>query len=116
MSIVHFNGLGKFQQDNATPHTSRIATELQLQEHSTKFRPFHWPPKCPDMNIIEYIWNALQRAVQKKSPRLLTPTDLGTALQDSWSQLPPVLLWILIESIPRHVATLLPAHGGPTRY
>uniref|UniRef100_A0A2L2Z4L5 Transposable element Tc1 transposase n=1 Tax=Parasteatoda tepidariorum TaxID=114398 RepID=A0A2L2Z4L5_PARTP len=27
MSIVHSDGLGQFQQDNSTPHTSRIATE-----------------------------------------------------------------------------------------
>ncbi|GFT25321.1 transposable element Tcb2 transposase [Trichonephila clavipes] len=39
MSIVHFHVLGKFQQDNATPHTSRIPTEW-LQEHSSEFRHF----------------------------------------------------------------------------
>ncbi|GBN19849.1 hypothetical protein AVEN_114558-1 [Araneus ventricosus] len=27
MSIVHSDGLGKFQQDNATPHASRVATK-----------------------------------------------------------------------------------------
>ena len=78
MSIVHSDGLGQFQQDNATPHTSRIATKW-LQEHSSDFRHFRWPPKSPDMNIIEHIWDALQRAVQKKSPPPLTPTYLWTA-------------------------------------
>ena len=67
MSIVHSDGLGQFQQDNATPHTSRIVTKW-LQEHSSDFRHFRWPPKSPDMNIIEHIWDALQRAVQKRSP------------------------------------------------
>ncbi|GFX36335.1 FLJ37770-like protein [Trichonephila clavipes] len=83
MSIVHSDGLGEFQQENMTPHTSRIATEW-LREHSSEFRHFRWPPKSPDMNINEYIWNTLQRAVQKRSPPLLTPTDLWTALHDSW--------------------------------
>ncbi|GFW51847.1 HTH_Tnp_Tc3_2 domain-containing protein [Trichonephila clavipes] len=32
----------------------------------------------------EYIWDALQRAVQKGSPSLLTRTDLWTVLQNSW--------------------------------
>ncbi|GBM14906.1 hypothetical protein AVEN_213255-1 [Araneus ventricosus] len=27
MSIVHSDGLGQFQQDNATPHASRVATK-----------------------------------------------------------------------------------------
>ncbi|GFS70940.1 transposable element Tcb2 transposase [Trichonephila clavipes] len=102
-------------QDNATPHTSRIATE-GLQKHSSEFRHFHWPPKSPDMNITEYIWGALQCANQKRSPFPLTPTDLWTALQDSCSQLPPAPLQTLIESMPRRVAALLRARGGPTRY
>ncbi|GFV01088.1 transposable element Tcb2 transposase [Trichonephila clavipes] len=54
MCIVHSDGLGEFQQDNATPHTSRIATE-GLQKHSSELRYCHWSPKSPDMNIIEYI-------------------------------------------------------------
>ncbi|GFX91826.1 transposable element Tcb1 transposase [Trichonephila clavipes] len=41
MSIVHSNGLGEFQQDSATPHTSKISTEW-LQEHSSEFRHFGW--------------------------------------------------------------------------
>ncbi|GFT30860.1 transposable element tcb2 transposase [Trichonephila clavipes] len=117
MSIVHSNGLGEFQQDNATPHTSRIATEW-LQENSSEYRRFCWQPKSPDMNIIEHIWKAIQRAVQKRFSPLFTPIDFLTALQDSWCvcQLPPALLLTLIESTPRHVAALLRARGGPTRY
>ncbi|GFV90013.1 transposable element Tcb2 transposase [Trichonephila clavipes] len=65
-------------QDNVTPHTSGITTG-RLQYHSSKFRHFRWPPKSPDMNIIEYIWDALQRVVQKISPPPLPPTDLWTA-------------------------------------
>ncbi|GBN54433.1 hypothetical protein AVEN_266701-1 [Araneus ventricosus] len=54
MFIVHSDGLGQFQQDNATPQASRVATKW-LQEHSSDFRHFHWPPKSPEMNIIEDI-------------------------------------------------------------
>ncbi|GBN00859.1 hypothetical protein AVEN_157550-1 [Araneus ventricosus] len=44
MSIVHSEGLGQFQQGNATPHASRVATKW-LQEQSSDFRHFHSPPK-----------------------------------------------------------------------
>ncbi|GFY19390.1 transposable element tcb2 transposase [Trichonephila clavipes] len=91
MSIVHFDGLGELQQENVTPHTSRIATK-GLQKHSSELRHFHRPPKSPNMNIIEYIWDTLQRAAQKRSSRPFTPTDLWTVLQDSWCQLPLALL------------------------
>ncbi|GFW80697.1 transposable element Tcb1 transposase [Trichonephila clavipes] len=70
------------------PHTSRVATEW-LQEHSFEFRHFLWPPKSPDMNIIKHILDALQRAVQKRSPSSLTPSDLWIALQDSNAKLYP---------------------------
>ncbi|GFS48125.1 transposable element Tcb2 transposase [Trichonephila clavipes] len=83
MSIVHSDELGEFQQDNATPHMSIIVTEC-LQKHSSEFRHFRWPPKSRDMDIIEYNWYALQRALQKRCSTLLIPSDLWTALQDSW--------------------------------
>ncbi|GFX77263.1 transposable element Tcb2 transposase [Trichonephila clavipes] len=51
MSIAHSNGLGDFQQNNMTPHTSRIDTE-GLQEHSSEFRHFRWPPKSPQTSKI----------------------------------------------------------------
>ncbi|GBM45042.1 hypothetical protein AVEN_98889-1 [Araneus ventricosus] len=46
MSILHSDGLRQFQQDDATPHASRVAAKW-LQEHSSDFRHFHWPPKFP---------------------------------------------------------------------
>ncbi|GBL84774.1 Transposable element Tcb2 transposase [Araneus ventricosus] len=74
-SIVCSDGFGQFQQDNSSPHTSRVATEWP-QEHSSDLRHFHWPPKSPNMNIIEHIWDAMQYAVQKRSPPPCTPMDL----------------------------------------
>ncbi|GBO03734.1 hypothetical protein AVEN_260224-1 [Araneus ventricosus] len=88
MSIVHSDGLGQFQQDNATLHASRVATKW-LQEHSFDFRHFHWPPKSPEMNITEDIRDCLLYAVENRSPPPRTPIDLLTALQNSWCEFPP---------------------------
>ena len=115
MSIVHSNGLGPFQQDNAINQTSRITTEW-LQEHSSEFKHLRQPPNSPDMNIIEHIWDVLQLAVRQRSPLPRILTDLWRALQDAWSQFPPALLQTLAESIPCRVAALLRARGGPTQY
>ncbi|GBM23116.1 hypothetical protein AVEN_150531-1 [Araneus ventricosus] len=98
ISIVHSDGLGQFQQDNATPHASRVATKW-LQEHSSDFRHFRWPPKSPEMNIIEDIRDALLHAVEKRSPPPRTPMDLLTALQDSWCEFPPGYLQTPVESM-----------------
>ncbi|GBM46233.1 hypothetical protein AVEN_224802-1 [Araneus ventricosus] len=82
MSIVHSDGLGQFQHDNATPHASRVATKC-LQEHSSDFRHFHWSPKSPEMNIIEDIRNALLHAVERRSPPPRTPMDFLIQLRTS---------------------------------
>ncbi|GBL96841.1 hypothetical protein AVEN_118960-1, partial [Araneus ventricosus] len=79
------------------------------------FRHFHWPPKSPEMNIIEDIRDALLHAVEKRSPPPRPPIDLLTALQDSWCEFPPGYLQTPVESIPRRFASLLRACGGPTR-
>ncbi|GBM51411.1 hypothetical protein AVEN_203755-1 [Araneus ventricosus] len=91
-------------------------SDFELQEHSSDFRHFHWPPKSPEMNIIEDIRDALLHAVEKRSPPPRTSIDLLTALQDSWCEKPPGCLQTLVETMPRHVAALLRARGGPTLY
>ncbi|GBM24527.1 hypothetical protein AVEN_144079-1 [Araneus ventricosus] len=93
----------------------RVATKW-LQEHSSDFRHFHWPPKSSGMNIIEDIWDALLHVVEKRSPPPSTSMDLLTVLQDSWCGFPPGYLPTLFESFPHRSASLLRAHGGQTRY
>ncbi|GBL86225.1 hypothetical protein AVEN_205224-1 [Araneus ventricosus] len=100
MSIVHSDRLGQFQQDNATPHASRVATKW-LQEHSSDFRHFHWPPKSPEMNIIEDVRDALLHAVENISLPPRTPVDLWTVLKDEWCKLPPRYLQTLAS--PCHI-------------
>ncbi|GBN42675.1 hypothetical protein AVEN_162130-1 [Araneus ventricosus] len=75
MSIVHSDGLEQFQQNNATPQASRVASKW-LQEQSFDFRYFNAPPKSPEMNIVEDIRDALLHAVEKRSPPSRTPMDL----------------------------------------
>ncbi|GBL86103.1 AT-rich interactive domain-containing protein 2, partial [Araneus ventricosus] len=106
MPIVHSDGLGQFQQDNATQHASRVATKW-LQEHSSDFRYFHWPPKFPEMNIIEDNRDALLHAVENRSLPPHTPMDLWSVLKDEWCELPPRYFQTLVESMSHHVAALL---------
>ncbi|GBN25846.1 hypothetical protein AVEN_58859-1 [Araneus ventricosus] len=113
MPIVHSDGLGQFHQDNATLHASRVATKW-LQEHSSDFRHFHWPPKSPEMNIIEDIRDALLHAVEKRSPPPRTPMDFLSALQDSWCEFPPGYLQTPVESMPRRFASLACSWGPDT--
>ncbi|GFV22951.1 transposable element Tcb2 transposase [Trichonephila clavipes] len=77
---------------------------IRLDTTLTGDRHFRWPPKSSNMNIIGIPCSGLFRT---ESPSILIPTDLWSALQDSWCQLPPALLQTLIESMPRRIAALL---------
>lgn len=80
ISIAHSDGLGHFQQKNAAPSSSRVASKC-LQEHSSDFRHYQWIPKSSDTNIIVHISDALQLAVQKRSLPPRIPAKLWAAMQ-----------------------------------
>ncbi|GBM80616.1 hypothetical protein AVEN_178714-1 [Araneus ventricosus] len=96
--------------------TMRHPTRQELLPSGSRntydFRHFHWPPKSPEMNIIEDTRDALLHAVENRSRPPRTPMDLWTFLQESWCELPPGYLQTLIESMSCRVAALLRACGG----
>ncbi|GBN33105.1 hypothetical protein AVEN_274793-1 [Araneus ventricosus] len=101
------DGMGRGQLAcYGTPDTSRDDSD----------RHFHWPPKSPDMSIIDDIRDALLHAVEKRSPPPRTPLDLLTALKDERCELPPRFLQTPVESMPHRFASFLRARGSLARY
>ncbi|GFX53319.1 transposable element Tc1 transposase [Trichonephila clavipes] len=96
-----------FQQDNARPHTARVA-----QEFLRHFQTLPWPARSPDLSPVELVWD------QKKwqMPSCHSVHDLELAVQDLWAHLPQYNIRCLINSIPDRVAACIAAGGGPTRY
>ncbi|GFX15685.1 transposable element Tcb1 transposase [Trichonephila clavipes] len=45
-----------FQQDNALPHTARVA-----QDFLRNFQTLPWPARSPDLSPVEYVWDQLKR-------------------------------------------------------
>ncbi|GFX54639.1 transposable element Tcb2 transposase [Trichonephila clavipes] len=103
------NGLPEaiFQQDNAGPHTARVA-----QDFLHHFQTLPWPARCPDLSLIEHVWDQLKRQM----PSCHSVHDLELAVQDLWAHLPQNNIRCLINSMPDHVAACIAAGGGPTRY
>ncbi|GFW18842.1 transposable element Tcb2 transposase [Trichonephila clavipes] len=96
-----------FQQDNARPHTARVA-----QDFLRHFQTLPWPARSPDLSPVEYVWDQLKRQM----PSCHSVHDLELAVQDLWAHLPQDNIKCLINSMPDRVAACIAAGGGPTRY
>ncbi|GFX02586.1 transposable element Tc1 transposase [Trichonephila clavipes] len=68
-----------FQQDNARPHTLRVA-----QDSLHHFQTLPWPACSPDLSPVEHVWDQLKRQM----PSCHSVHDLELAVQDLWAHLP----------------------------
>ncbi|GFU24402.1 transposable element Tcb2 transposase [Trichonephila clavipes] len=108
--VGHFlNGLpgAFFQQDNARPHTARVAQDF-LHNFQTLLRPAH----SPDLSPVEHVCEQLKRHM----PSCHSVHDLELACKDLWVHLLQDNVRCLINSIPDRVAACIAAGGGPTGY
>ncbi|GFX06457.1 uncharacterized protein TNCV_3016911 [Trichonephila clavipes] len=96
-----------FQQDNACPHTARVAQDFQLH-----FQTLPWPARSPDLSPLEHVRDQLKRQM----PSCHSVHDLELFVQDLWAHLPQDNIRCLINSMPDRVVACIAAGGGPTRY
>ncbi|GFX41909.1 DDE_3 domain-containing protein [Trichonephila clavipes] len=96
-----------FQQDNARPHTARIA-----QNFLCHFRTLPWPARSPNLSPVEHVCYQLKRPM----PSCHSVHDLELAVKDVWAHLPQDIIRCLINSMPDREVACIGAGGGPTRY
>ncbi|KAG2191930.1 hypothetical protein INT46_011851 [Mucor plumbeus] len=80
----------RFQQDNATPHTSGITKE-------------DWPAKSPDLNPIKHIW-------------VTTKEELEACITSEWYKFTNNGCLKYIHSIPARIKMVIRSGEGPTRF
>ncbi|GFX07459.1 transposable element Tc1 transposase [Trichonephila clavipes] len=79
-----------FQQDNARPHTARVA-----QDFLRHFQTLPWPARSPNLSPVVHVWDQLKRQM----PSCHTVHDLELAVQDLWAHLPQDNIRCLINSM-----------------
>ena len=82
-----------------------------MENNVTKLK---WPPQSPDLNVIEHIWEYLNRNIPLD--KRTTVPALFHLLEDYWQKIDKQYISKLIESIPRRLHAVIKAKGGPTKY
>ncbi|GFW35093.1 hypothetical protein TNCV_5066591 [Trichonephila clavipes] len=93
-----------FHQDNARPHTARVA-----QDFLRHFQTLPFPARSPDLSPEEHVWDQLKRQM----PSCHSVHDLELAAQDLWAHLLQDNIRCLINSMLDRVAACIAAGVGP---
>lgn len=76
-----------------------------------------WAAQSPDINPIEYLWEVLERNVQKKiSNKNEALQTAQEALQTAWESIPFNITKALVDSLPRRLLAIRQSRGNPTKY
>ena len=100
-----------FQQDNATPHTSK-STRSFFEEHSVPV--LSWPANSPDLNPIENLWAVMKRAVDKFDPT--NTITIEKAVKKVSMNISPEVLESLVNSMPNRLQLCIQAKGEKIKY
>jgi hypothetical protein len=74
------------------------------------------PEQSSDLNITEPLWSVLETRVRNRFPTPTSVKQLEDVLQEEWYKILLETVENLYESIPRRIAIVLKAKGGPTPY
>ena len=76
-----------------------------------------WPPRSPDLNPIENVWDLLGRRLRQVRNFAQNLSELGDMLVQSWWRIiTQVVFRRIIQSIRRHYVAVVNAHGCHTPY
>lgn len=99
--------------DNARPHRARIVQDVLRDNNIERM---NWPARSPDMNVIEHVWSWMKRKLNDREHNFNNLNELANAIRVEWNAIPQDFLANLVSSMPRRVAEVRRAHGGPTHY
>jgi hypothetical protein len=117
LDTINDYGLDKseiiFQHDNDPKHTAK-KTKKWLEEQ--ELQVLDWPPQSPDLNPIEHLWDHLKRRLAGYERRPTATWQLWERVEAEWNKISEEECMRLIECMPRRIAAVLKAKGGPTKY
>ena len=99
-----------FQQDGSSSHTAKQVKDY-FKEKQIQVLP--WPPKSPDLNLIEAVWSQLKSKLKRFYKDY---EELVQDVKNSWNSLTITYIQNLYNSMNRRILAVIEAEGGPSRY
>ena len=82
---LHVGENFRYENDNASPHRSRVVTDYMQQEDITKMDQ---PVQSPDCNHIEHLWDESGCTIDNMDHPTHNLNELRQALLDQWTNIP----------------------------
>jgi len=99
-----------FQSDNDPKHTSKLAKKWLVEN---QINLFEWTAQSPDLNIIEHLWEHLDRLPISSRKSFAT---FKNALFKAWGEIGSEVIEKLVESMPKRFQAVIDAKGFNTKY
>ena len=101
------------QQDNDPKHTSKLARTYLADKG---IRVLEWPSCSPDMNLIEHVWDDVDKRIRALPNQPSNTQEMKAAIEKMWYSTPIEYIRTLHDSMPRRIEALRRAKGGYTKY
>ncbi len=75
-----------------------------------------WLAQSPDLNLVENLWDILERKIRAHKPLPKNKEELWQTLQEEWLKIDNHTIQNLIDSMPHRVAAVIENIGNPTKY
>ncbi|KAH0815291.1 hypothetical protein GEV33_007501 [Tenebrio molitor] len=82
--------------------------------HEVGINRMEWPPRSPDLNPIEHVWDMIEKKVKARIPAPATLDEMFPVLQEDLPDDQAIVN--VVESMPRRMEAVIQARGGNTRY
>jgi transposase len=110
---IHSHGEWIFQQDLASPHSSKSTHKWFLDND---INTLEWPANSPDLNPIENVWNRIKFMIRKTKPLPRTKQELQDLISKLWEDFSPNFCENLIKTMPKRCREVIKSKGYPTKY
>jgi hypothetical protein len=106
----------QFSKTTVLPFTQLELFGRGLKTMKVNFQHFPRPAHSPDLSFIEPLWSVLETIVRNRFPPQTYLKQLVVVLREEWYKIPLQNVQNLYKSIPRRIAAVLKARGGPAPY